>query len=80
MQLNNKIAIVTGAAKGLGKEIALALARKGAHIVIADVLDSLMDNLVNDIRDMNCKALAIRADVSKSVQVGAMIKEILNKF
>ena len=50
MKLNDKVAIVTGAASGLGKEIALTYAREGAKVAIADMNKDAADATANEIR------------------------------
>ena len=52
MKLKGKIAIVTGAARGLGKEIALGLAREGSDVAICDVNKEALDQTVNDLEEI----------------------------
>ncbi|HXN63900.1 MAG TPA: SDR family oxidoreductase [Candidatus Acidoferrales bacterium] len=81
MKLQSKVAIVTGAATGIGKAIAIAMAAEGASVVIDYVGDSsLADVAVQSIRTVGGKALAIAADVSNPDQVNSLIQKTLDAF
>lgn len=79
MELKNKVAIVTGAGQGIGREIALTLAKEGAKVVVTDITDKIHD-VVKEIESSGSQALAIKVDVSKREQTGAMAKKALQKF
>ena len=81
MELDNKIALVTGSAKGIGKGIALVLAEKGASIVLNDItLNPELEELARQIRTMGREVLVIAADVSKKEEVNAMFSTLKNHF
>lgn len=81
MRLNNKVAIVTGGSRGIGRVIALALAREGASIIV-NCKDSiqLADDVVDLIKESNQNALRIQADVTDRYQVEEMVAKTLGKF
>jgi 3-oxoacyl-[acyl-carrier protein] reductase len=79
MKLKNKIAIVTGASQGIGKGIALALAKEGAKVVVVDITNKI-DDVVNEIKGLNSDALGLIADVSNYNDTEKMGKEVINHF
>lgn len=79
MNLKNKVAIVTGAGQGIGREIALTLAKEGAKVVVTDITDKIHD-VVKEIESSGFQALAIKVDVLKRKQTEAMAKKTLQKF
>ncbi len=76
--LTGKIAIVTGAARGIGQSIAVELARKGANVVVSDIIPG--NSTVNQIKKLKRKAIYIKADVSKKQEVENLINETLKQF
>ena len=79
MSLNGKIALVTGAAQGIGRDIALALAADGADVAICDVNLDAAQKTAADIEALGCKSLAIKANVAASAEVTAMIDQVVAK-
>ena len=80
MPLKGQTAVVTGGARGIGKEIALSLARDGANIVIADLMTKQSEETAEEIKKLNCKALIQKVDVSKTADVEDMIKNTIDEF
>lgn len=80
-RLHQRVAIITGASRGIGRAVALALAAEGANIVVnyASSNDAAQQ-VVTAITDAGGNAIALQADVSKSEQVDALINETLAKF
>src|SRR5438093_11394540 len=76
----NKVAIVTGAGRGMGREIALKLASEGASVVIADLQAEWAERTVGEITNAGGQALAFAADVSKEEQVNAMVQAAIARF
>ena len=80
MNLVDKVAIVTGAGRGVGKAIAIALAREGANVIVNDIDIQTAEEVVKEIKSLGWKALAIRVDVSDSKEVNQMVQLALKKF
>jgi 3-oxoacyl-[acyl-carrier protein] reductase len=80
MSLNGKIALVTGAAQGIGRDIALGLAKDGAEAAICDVNLEAAQKTAGDIEAMGRKSLALKANVASSADVTAMIDQVVEKF
>jgi len=79
--LAGKIAIVTGASRGIGKAIAIALAKEGAKIVINYASSATAaEALVQEIQDRGGEAIALAADVSKREQVDELFKLTMDKW
>jgi NAD(P)-dependent dehydrogenase (short-subunit alcohol dehydrogenase family) len=80
-KLSDKAAIVTGASRGIGRAIALALARKGANIIVNyNHSENDAEKVVNEIKGFLTEALAVRADVSKGTEVKSLVKKTLEEF
>jgi glucose 1-dehydrogenase len=79
--LTGKVALVTGAAKGIGRSVALELAEHGASLVLNDwqSLDEL-NQLAALIESMGSQALAVKADVSEAEDVEAMVASAIDRF
>ncbi len=81
MILSGKTALVTGASRGIGKEIALELARNGADIVVNYIDDPpSAENVAGEIRELGPRALAAYADVGISADVDAMLAQAVAEF
>ncbi len=79
-RFDNKVAIVTGAASGIGKEIALSFAREGAHAVIADLDRQAADMVAAEIAAAGGSALGVRMDVTSEIEVEAGIETVAGRF
>jgi NAD(P)-dependent dehydrogenase (short-subunit alcohol dehydrogenase family) len=78
MRLKDKVAIVTGAAQGIGAAYARGLAKEGAAVAVVDILDP--NPTVKAIQDSGGKALALKIDVSDEKQTQEMAKKTLDAF
>jgi 2-deoxy-D-gluconate 3-dehydrogenase len=77
--LSGKVALVTGAARGLGREYALALARYGADVVGCDILPEVKD-IKPEIERLGRRALVHQADICKIPEIHAMVNESVSVF
>ena len=81
MDLSNKVAIVTGSARGIGRTIALKLAEVGAIVVVNDIGEAQpLENLAEEIRAMNRQSLAVIADVSSSAEVTRLVDTAVSAY
>jgi 3-oxoacyl-[acyl-carrier protein] reductase len=78
--LKNKVVIVTGARRGMGKAHALALAKAGAKVVVSDISKEDCQKVVKEIEKAGGEALAVKCDVSKKEEVDEMVKKTVEKF
>lgn len=81
MKLDGKVAIVTGASRGIGKEIALALAKEGAHIIVnySGSVDKA-NEVAEEIRAIGREAEAVKCNVAGANSVQEMVKATIEKF
>ena len=77
--LSGKVAIVTGAARGLGRDYALALAKYGADLVVCDILPEV-ENIKPEIERLGRRVLVQQADVCKIPEIYAMVNESVKVF
>lgn len=80
MKLEGKSAIVTGAASGIGKEIAMTFAHAGANVVIADLNLDAANGVAAQVRDLGVQAMGIAMDVADEKQVEAGVEAVANKL
>ena len=81
MDLNDKVALITGGSRGIGKAISLELSRKGTAIAVNYCTkEDAADLVVNEILNNDGKAMKVRADVSKTKEVGEMFQAVLDNF
>ena len=80
MKLQDKVCIVTGAASGIGKEIALTYAREGGKVVIADINKDAAQAVADEITSANGVAMAVVMDVTNEDQVNAAVAEVVRAY
>jgi len=81
MQLKDRVAVVTGASRGIGRAIAIELARRGAKVVVNyNASADAAEEVVLAIKDAGSEAIAVKADVSKLDQAKALIKAATDTF
>ncbi len=80
MYEEKKNAVVTGAARGIGKTIAIELAKKGVNVVVSDVLIEEAEATAEEIRGFGVKSFAFKADVSNAEEADALIDKTVEEF
>jgi len=80
MKLDNKIAIVTGARRGIGRAIALALAKEGANVVVSDISQEDCQKVVTKIEGLGRKGLALKCNVTSRAEVEDMVRRTVAEF
>ncbi|MGY8775575.1 SDR family NAD(P)-dependent oxidoreductase [Spongiibacter tropicus] len=79
-EFNNKVAVITGGASGVGRALALALANEGAKVVIADIEAQALERGVAELTEMGCECLGQRADVTDPASMQALAEAAWKKF
>ena len=80
MELKGRVAIVTGAARGQGKAIALSFAKEGANVVGADILDKELNKVAEEIKTIRVESVTLHVDVSKKEEIQNLVKVTIEKF
>jgi NAD(P)-dependent dehydrogenase (short-subunit alcohol dehydrogenase family) len=80
MRLANKIAIITGAARGIGRAVALGFAREGATVVIADLRTELAEQTASEIAVAGGQALAFEADVANLADLDRLVAATIERY
>jgi 3-oxoacyl-[acyl-carrier protein] reductase len=73
-------ALVTGSGRGIGKETAILLAKRGVNVVVCSRTQSEIDDAVEAIKKIHARVLGIKCDVSISLQVDSLVKRAVEKF
>ena len=80
MQLANQVAIITGGARGIGREIALAFAREGADLALFDVNPEQLEATAGELRELGHRAEGLLVDVTDGKQVEDGVAKVLDKL
>jgi NAD(P)-dependent dehydrogenase (short-subunit alcohol dehydrogenase family) len=80
MKLTDKVAIITGASKGIGKGIAVRYAQEGAAVVLASRSEDLLASIARQIQDAGGRALAMALDVRRPESVEAVVQETVKEY
>lgn len=80
MRLKGQIAIVTGAGQGIGRAIAIKLAKEGAAVTVNDIDLEKAEKVAEEIESQGGQALPVKADVSKAEEVNRLVAQTLDKF
>lgn len=79
-QFKDRVAVVTGAASGIGRAMAMRFAREGMHIVLADIEQTALEKTKAEFEALGTRVLAVRTDVSKSQDVEALAEHTERHF
>jgi 3-oxoacyl-[acyl-carrier protein] reductase len=80
MRFINQTAVVTGAARGIGRAVALAFAREGADVALVDIEDEILKPLQQEAERAGGRVLSVACDVSRSASVQAMVARVVAGF
>jgi glucose 1-dehydrogenase len=80
MRLRDKVALITGAGRGIGRAIARAFSREGAHVAIAEIDSSLGAEAAAEISAAGRCSLFVQADLSRKDEIDAMVSKVLAEF
>ncbi len=80
MKLKDRVSIITGGARGIGKAIALTFVREGAKVVLVDVDKEKLETLKNEIEKRKGEAITVPCDITKSAEVKAMVEQVQKTF
>jgi NAD(P)-dependent dehydrogenase (short-subunit alcohol dehydrogenase family) len=80
IDLTDKVAIVTGAGRGIGRSIAHTLASHGAHTAVVDLDQDVAEKVAQEIAETGAKSIAVQADVSKAASVQAMVDRCVEEW
>ena len=80
MKLKDQVSIVTGSGRGIGRAIALALAKEGSQVVVIARTESEIESVAQEIDNLGGKAIAIKADVTNESEVKSMVQTVMDKF
>jgi 3-oxoacyl-[acyl-carrier protein] reductase len=80
MLLSNRVAIITGGARGIGKGIALRFAEEGCSVAIADILSTEANQTLEEIAKKGAEGIFVKCDHTNNRQVEDMVKKVVDKF
>ncbi len=79
-ELKAKVAVITGAAEGIGKAIAVAAAAEGMRLVLADIHQELLDKTVTELRQNGAEVIGVVTDVSKENEIQNLADQAYAQF
>src|SRR5689334_8373287 len=79
-RLTNKVAVITGGAQGIGRAIALGMAREGAQLVVADLQAAKADAVAGEVRALGAEVIAVAVDVADEKSVHNLADRTFDRF
>src|SRR5262249_58474211 len=79
-RFTDKIVLITGAGRGIGRAMALRFAQEGAQIVAADIEPALAESTAAAVKEMGRQCLPLKVDVTKPADIQGMIAQTINQF
>lgn len=80
MKLENKVAVITGGAQGIGRTVAVGMARDGARVVIADLQGEKTKSVARELQTLGAEAIAVEVDVASEASVKKLAEQTFNRF
>ncbi|MBI3800769.1 MAG: SDR family NAD(P)-dependent oxidoreductase [Deltaproteobacteria bacterium] len=80
MKLQNRVALITGAAQGIGRAIALRFAAEGANVAVADLQEEKAIAVAKEIESLGRKAVAFKADVTREADAQRIVTRTVDMF
>jgi 3-oxoacyl-[acyl-carrier protein] reductase len=80
MKLENKVAVITGGAQGIGRTVALGMARDGARVVVADLQEEKGKSVARELQTLGGEAIAVEVDVASEASVKKLADQTFNRF
>ncbi|MFA5574334.1 MAG: SDR family NAD(P)-dependent oxidoreductase [Brumimicrobium sp.] len=79
-RLENKVAIITGAASGIGRETALLFVKEGAKVTVSDINEEAGNKVVEEIKKMGGEAIFVRANTASASESEKLVRETVKAF
>ena len=80
MRLQDKIAIITGSGRGMGRSAALMFASEGAKVAVVDIRREEGNSVVSEIKDAGGEAIFIETDLTKRNEIESMVDQVVKQF
>jgi 3-oxoacyl-[acyl-carrier protein] reductase len=80
MKLENKVAVITGGAQGIGRTVALGMARDGARVVVGDLQGEKGKSVARELQTLGAEAIAVEVDVASEASVKNLAEQTFNRF
>ena len=80
MRLKDKVAIITGAANGIGAATAVKFGKEGAKVAVCDIDMESIEKTVNEIKEMGGEAIGFKVDITKKEEIEEMVKTLMKKY